>query len=265
MVVNQILAEAEERMKKQVEACRRELSGIRSGKASPGLLDTVRVEAYGQAVPLQQVGSVSAPEPRLLVVQPWDKSLVKAIMKAIQQSELGLNPTDDGTVIRIPIPTLTEERRKDMVKLISKLAEDGQRYGINGKPFQSDRYLVDSDTVTVGKLVLNVRHCPGHTPGHVVFHHPPSHLAIVGDVLFQGSIGRTDFPRGNHQQLIDSITTKLWPLGEDIAFVPGHGPISTFGRERQTNPFVADRLTGYGGATTEAADAAAQRTSKRYT
>jgi ribosome recycling factor len=126
MVVNQILADAEERMKKQVEACRRELSGIRSGKASPGLLDTVRVEAYGQAVPIQQVGSVSAPEPRLLVVQPWDKSLVKAIMKAIQQSELGLNPTDDGTVIRIPIPTLTEERRKDMVKLISKLAEEGR-------------------------------------------------------------------------------------------------------------------------------------------
>jgi ribosome recycling factor len=126
MVVNQILAEAEERMKKQVEACRRELAGIRSGKASPALLDTVRVEAYGQAVPIQQVGSVGAPEPRLLVVQPWDKSLVKAIMKAIQTSELGLNPTDDGTVIRIPIPTLTEERRKDMVKVISKLAEEGR-------------------------------------------------------------------------------------------------------------------------------------------
>lgn len=125
MVQKQIL-EAEERMKKQLEAVRRELNGIRTGKASPGLLDTVRVEAYGQTVPIQQVGSVSAPEPRLLVVQPWDKSMVRTIAKAIQASGLGLNPTDDGTVVRIPIPTLTEERRKDMVKLVSKLAEEGR-------------------------------------------------------------------------------------------------------------------------------------------
>ena len=125
---------------------------------------------------------------------------------------------------------------------ISRLEEDGHRYGINGRPFTSDRYLVDGDTVTVGKLTLNVRHCPGHTPGHVVFHHPESKLAIVGDVLFQGSIGRTDFPRGNHQQLLDSITQRLWPMGVDTHFVPGHGPMSTFGHERLTNPFVADRI-----------------------
>lgn len=125
---------------------------------------------------------------------------------------------------------------------ISKLAEDGQRYGINGKPFQSDRYLVDQDTVTVGKLCFDVRHCPGHTPGHVVFHHPASRLAMVGDVLFQGSIGRTDFPRGNHQQLLDSITGRLWPMGDDTRFIPGHGPMSTFGHERASNPFVADRV-----------------------
>jgi ribosome recycling factor len=126
MVVHKILSEAEERMKKQLEALRRELSGIRTGKASPALLDTVRVEAYGQAVGLKEVGQISAPEPRLLVVQPWDKGLVKAVSRAIQQSELGLNPTDDGTVVRIPIPTLTEERRKDMVKLVSKFAEEGR-------------------------------------------------------------------------------------------------------------------------------------------
>jgi ribosome recycling factor len=102
------------------------LAGIRSGKASPALLDTVRVEAYGQPVALNQVGSVSAPEPRLLVIQPWDKSLLKAISRAIQLSDLGLNPTDDGTVVRVPIPALTEERRRDMVKLISKLAEEGR-------------------------------------------------------------------------------------------------------------------------------------------
>ena len=125
---------------------------------------------------------------------------------------------------------------------IARLEDDGHRYGIEGKPFQSDRYLVDGDTVTVGKLTFNVRHCPGHTPGHVVFHHPESKLAIVGDVLFQGSIGRTDFPRGNHQQLLDSITQRLWPMGDDTHFVPGHGPMSTFGHERATNPFVSDRV-----------------------
>src|SRR6266850_6016745 len=120
------LHEAEERMKKAVEFVRHELTGIRTGKASPQLLDTVKVEAYGTAVPLQQVGSVSAPEPRLLVIQPWDKSLIKAICKGVNEANLGLNPTDDGSVVRIPIPTLTEERRKDMVKLISKFAEEGR-------------------------------------------------------------------------------------------------------------------------------------------
>jgi ribosome recycling factor len=125
-MANKLVVDAEERMKKALEAVRREFAGIRSGKATPALLDTVRVEAYGQPVPINQVGSVSAPEPRLLVVQPWDKSLMKAITRAIQASELGLNPTDDGTVVRVPIPALTEERRRDMVKLISKLAEDGR-------------------------------------------------------------------------------------------------------------------------------------------
>jgi glyoxylase-like metal-dependent hydrolase (beta-lactamase superfamily II) len=125
---------------------------------------------------------------------------------------------------------------------ISRLEEDGARYGVPGKPFEPDRWLVEGDTVTVGELTLNVRHCPGHTPGHVVFHHPESRLAIVGDVLFQGSIGRTDFPHGNHQQLLDSITQKLWPMGGDTAFVPGHGPVSTFAHERATNPFVGDAV-----------------------
>jgi glyoxylase-like metal-dependent hydrolase (beta-lactamase superfamily II) len=100
--------------------------------------------------------------------------------------------------------------------------------------------LVDGDTVTVGNLTLDVIHCPGHTPGHVIFHHQPSRLAIVGDVLFQGSIGRTDFPRGNHADLINAITTKLWPLGDDVTFIPGHGPTSQFGYERKHNAFVAD-------------------------
>ena len=126
MMVNKILADAEERMKKALEAVRREFTTIRGGKASPALLDTVRVEAYGQLVALREVSQVSAPEPRLLVVQPYDKSLVKAVTKGILLAELGLNPTDDGALVRVPIPTLTEERRKDMVKLLSKLAEEGR-------------------------------------------------------------------------------------------------------------------------------------------
>ena len=123
---------------------------------------------------------------------------------------------------------------------ISRLDDDGRRWGLRGVPFEPDRWLEDNDTVTVGELTLNVRHCPGHTPGHVVFHHPESSLAIVGDVLFKGSIGRWDFPMGNRQQLVDSITQRLWPMGNDTAFVPGHGPMSTFGHERQTNPLVGD-------------------------
>lgn len=125
---------------------------------------------------------------------------------------------------------------------IDRLAEDGARYGILGVPFTPDRWLAEGDRVNVGELTFDVYHCPGHTPGHVVFHHPASKLAIVGDVLFQGSIGRTDFPRGNHADLIEAITTKLWPLGGDTAFVPGHGPMSTFAHERRSNPFVADRV-----------------------
>ena len=125
---------------------------------------------------------------------------------------------------------------------ISRLNDDGRKYGIDGQVFEPDRWLTDGDTVTVGECVLDVVHCPGHTPGHVVFVHQPSRFALVGDVLFQGSIGRTDFPLGNHADLIDSITQKLWPLGSDITFVPGHGPVSTFGRERMTNAYVADSV-----------------------
>jgi len=127
---------------------------------------------------------------------------------------------------------------------IARLGDDSRGFGISGTPFEPDRWLVDGDQVTVGALVLDVVHCPGHTPGHIVFHHKPSKLALVGDVLFRGSIGRTDFPRGDHDQLIESITRKLWPLGSDTAFVCGHGPMSTFGHERASNPFVGDRVLG---------------------
>ena len=123
---------------------------------------------------------------------------------------------------------------------IEQLGVEGPKYGIDGKPFEPSRWLADGDQVTVGDLTFDVRHCPGHTPGHIVFHHRGSKLALVGDVLFKGSIGRWDFPRGDQRQLISSITTRLWPMGDETAFVPGHGPMSTFGHERQTNPFVSD-------------------------
>jgi glyoxylase-like metal-dependent hydrolase (beta-lactamase superfamily II) len=127
---------------------------------------------------------------------------------------------------------------------IDQIPESARRYGFEGDVFEPSRWLHDGDTVTVGELTLQVRHCPGHTPGHVVFFHEQSRLAIVGDVLFAGSIGRTDFPRGDHQQLLDSIRERLWPMGDDVTFIPGHGPTSTFGEERRSNPFVADPRYG---------------------
>ncbi len=128
---------------------------------------------------------------------------------------------------------------------IDKLPEWCRMAGFpHAEPFTPDRWLNDGDKVTVGKQTLDVIHCPGHTPGHVVFFDKTDRLALVGDVLFAGSIGRTDFPMGNHEQLIHSIRDKLFPMGDDVRFVPGHGPDSTFGQERASNPFVAD--TKYG-------------------
>ncbi len=124
---------------------------------------------------------------------------------------------------------------------IDQLPAQGQRFGFPpAEAFTPDRWLEQGDTVTVGGETLRVAHTPGHTPGHVVFFHAPSRVAIVGDVLFQGSIGRTDFPRGDHATLLRSIRERLWPMGDDVTFIPGHGPVSTFGRERRSNPFVAD-------------------------
>lgn len=125
---------------------------------------------------------------------------------------------------------------------IEGMPEQSRTFGFPGvEAFEPDRWLHDGDTVTIGEETLQVIHAPGHTPGHVVFVHPGARLAIVGDVLFAGSIGRTDFPRGDHQTLIHSIRDKLFPLGDDITFIPGHGPTSTFGEERESNPFVGGR------------------------
>ena len=125
---------------------------------------------------------------------------------------------------------------------IEQMPAQARMFGFDhGEAFTPTRWLHDGDTVTVGDETLEVIHCPGHTPGHIVLFHRTGRFAIVGDVLFAGSIGRTDFPQGNHEQLLRSIRERLFPLGDDITFLPGHGPTSTFGAERAHNPFVGDR------------------------
>lgn len=122
---------------------------------------------------------------------------------------------------------------------IDGLPEQSKMFGFpHSEAFTPTRWLFDGDTVTVGHCTLTVRHCPGHTPGHVVFHSRETGRAFVGDVLFAGSIGRTDLPQGDHDTLIASIVQRLWPMGDATVFIPGHGPESTFGRERKSNPYV---------------------------
>ena len=128
--------------------------------------------------------------------------------------------------------------------LLDAAEKQGLRYGIDGaENVKVDRFLEEGDTIDLSGIEFGVLHCPGHSPGHLVFYRVEDQFAFVGDVLFQGSIGRTDLPGGNFDQLIDSIVTKLWPLG-DLQFLPGHGPASTFAEERRSNAFVADRELG---------------------
>ncbi|QYJ91560.1 MBL fold metallo-hydrolase [Shewanella halotolerans] len=132
---------------------------------------------------------------------------------------------------------------KDDAFWLETLPQQSKHFGfLPVAAFEPAQYLVSGDRVTVGEQSLEVLHCPGHTPGHIVFYSEADKLAWVGDVLFKGSIGRTDFPQSSHTDLINSITQVLWPLGREVSFIPGHGPISTFGAERQQNPFVADQL-----------------------
>lgn len=132
---------------------------------------------------------------------------------------------------------------------IDEIEKSGARWGMaEARSFTPDRWLHDGDRVSLGETEFEVFHCPGHTPGHVVFFHRQARFAQVGDVLFAGSIGRTDFPMGSYPDLIASITGKLWPLGDDVTFVPGHEQLSTFGAERKTNPFVSDEALADVGA-----------------
>lgn len=144
---------------------------------------------------------------------------------------------------RLGVPI--EGPHRDDLFLISDLPRQGAKYGFpTYQSFEPTRWLENGDTVEVGGLTFQVLHCPGHTPGHIVFFNDEARLAIVGDVLFNGSIGRTDLPRGDYASLVNAIRNKLWPLGDDVTFVPGHGPLSTFGAERRSNPFVADENFG---------------------
>lgn len=125
--------------------------------------------------------------------------------------------------------------------LIENISKQGAQFGLAGAiAFEPERWLEAGDRVTVGEIELDVLHCPGHTPGHVVYFAAQAELAFVGDVLFNGSVGRTDLPGGDHATLISSIREKLWPLGNEVTFISGHGPASTFGAERQSNAFVSD-------------------------
>ena len=141
---------------------------------------------------------------------------------------------------QLAVPIEGPQRGDD--QWLAHLLDQKRMFGFPGPcaPFVPDRWLDDGDRVSFGQVTLEVLHTPGHTPGHVCFFHRPTKLALVGDVLFAGSIGRTDFPGGDHAALLRSIRQQLWPLGDDVTFIPGHGPMSTFGEERQSNPFVAD-------------------------
>ncbi|KPA52282.1 MBL fold metallo-hydrolase [Photobacterium lucens] len=135
---------------------------------------------------------------------------------------------------------------KDDVFWLQGLPRQSEMFGFPmTEAFDPTQWLEDGDEIKVGNQTLQVLHTPGHTPGHVVLFNDDAKIAFVGDVLFKGGIGRTDFPRGDHPTLINAIKTKLWPLGNDVTFVPGHGPLSTFGHERATNPFVADEMPLY--------------------
>lgn len=147
----------------------------------------------------------------------------------------------EGLKKQLGIPIIGPQKEDEF--WLQGIEKQAKNYGFPGaQNCQPDQWLEDGATVKVGNEQLDVFHCPGHTPGHIVFYHADSGLAFVGDVIFKGSIGRTDFPRGNHADLIQSITNKLWPLGGKTRFVSGHGGISTFAKERASNPFVGDNV-----------------------
>lgn len=180
------------------------------------------------------------PEQLLEAIAQRNLKLVKVVLTHGHLDHVGATA---AIVEKTGVPV--EGPHKDDAFWINDLDYQASKMGFNPvKPFTPNRWLSCQDTVTFGEQTLEVLHTPGHTPGHVVLFHRPTKHAFVGDVLFNGSIGRTDFPRSNTQALIDAIRHKLWPLGDDVTFTPGHGPESTFGQERKHNAFVADARFG---------------------
>jgi len=197
----------------------------------------IKCEVTGKAAIVDPGGDV---ERILAAVEQMDASVEKIIL-----THAHLDHCSAADILRRQLRVPIEGPHREDEFWLQNLPETCRRSGFPAAAaFVPDRWLVQGDRVMLGEQELQVIHCPGHTPGHVVFFYAPQQVAWVGDVLFQGSIGRTDFPRGNYEELIASIREKLFPLGDDITFIPGHGPTSTFGHERQTNPFVADSRYG---------------------
>jgi len=212
---------------------------------------TVRVEPV---TPLQQNTSIiRAPSGAAAIVDPGGEPdrLMRAAeafdarIEKIWLTHGHMDHAGAAAEIKRRTGATIEGPQKEEIFWLELIEDSGKKYGIpEAENVLPDRWLEDGDTLELDGLEFGVAYTPGHTPGHVVIYHEGAQLAFVGDVIFKGSIGRTDFPRGNHQQLLDSIVEKLWPLGDAMRFIPGHGPMSTFGEERRTNPYVSDAALG---------------------
>lgn len=193
----------------------------------------LRCEASGKGAVIDPGGDLD----RIVqIAQKHEVTLEKIFLTHGHVDHCGRSPE---LAQRLGIPIEGPQREDEF--WIKQLPMQAEMFGFPRlDAFTPDRWLEGGDKVQFGEITLEVRHCPGHTPGHVVYFEPRTRTAFVGDVLFQGSVGRTDFPRSDHDALINAIRKQLWPLGDDVQFVPGHGPMSTFGEERRSNPYVWD-------------------------
>ncbi len=199
----------------------------------------LRCDRTGRAAVVDPGGD----QERILEVIRGDHAVVERILVTHGHADHAGAVADLSERLGVPV----EGPHWDDLFLVEAMTEQAQQFGLPAcRPFTPDRWLVHGDTVKVGETTLDVLHCPGHTPGHVVFFDAADGFVISGDVIFKGSIGRTDFPRGDYATLLSSIRDRLFPLGDEVTFLPGHGPVSTFGEERRSNPFVGDAAAAGG-------------------